>query len=56
MVDGGKFNADKSYKDSKLCNVLFARELQPRLDIDGSNIKANCFTPGLIVGTRLFRD
>jgi len=27
MVDGEKFDADKAYKDSKLCNVLFTREL-----------------------------
>jgi len=56
MVNGGEFNADKAYKDSKLCNVLFTRELQRRLDASGSNIKANSFTPGLIVGTGLFRD
>lgn len=57
MVDGGEFNADKAYKDSKLCNVLFTRELQRRLDADtGSNVKVNSFTPGLIVGTGLFRD
>jgi protochlorophyllide reductase len=58
MVDGGPFNADKAYKDSKLCNVLFVRELQRRLDRNNpdNNIKVNCFTPGLIVGTGLFRD
>ena len=56
MVDEGKFNADKAYKESEVCNVLFTRELQRRLDAAGSNIKANCFTPGLIVGTGLFRD
>lgn len=57
MVDGNAFNADKAYKDSKLCNVLFTRELQRRLDADDTNnIKANSFTPGLIVGTGLFRD
>lgn len=50
MVDGGTFNADKAYKDSKLCNVLFTRELQRRLDEKGSSIKVNCFNPGLIVG------
>jgi protochlorophyllide reductase len=50
MVDGGTFNADKAYKDSKLCNVLFTRELQRRLDQSGSGIKVNCFNPGLIVG------
>jgi protochlorophyllide reductase len=46
MVDGGNFNADKAYKDSKLCNVLFTRELQRRLDESGSKIKANSFSPG----------
>lgn len=56
MVDGGEFNADKAYKDSKLCNVLFTRELQRRLDGAGSSIRVNSFTPGLIVGTGLFRD
>ncbi len=58
MVDGGPFNADKAYKDSKLCNILFVRELQRRLDRNDNNnkIKVNCFTPGLIVGTGLFRD
>lgn len=50
MVDGGEFNADKAYKDSKLCNVLFTRELQRRLKESGSNVKVNCFNPGLIVG------
>jgi len=56
MVDGGVFNADKAYKDSKLCNVLFTRELQRRIDEKGSGVKVNCFNPGLIVGTGLFRD
>ena len=40
----------------QLCNVLFTRELQRRLDDKGSTIVANSFTPGLIVGTGLFRD
>jgi len=39
-----------------MCNVLFTRELQRRLDKDGTGIKVNCFSPGLIVGTGLFRD
>jgi protochlorophyllide reductase len=56
MVDGGAFNADKAYKDSKLCNVLFTRELQRRLTDRGSGVRVNCFNPGLIVGTGLFRD
>ncbi|KAI2503523.1 enoyl-(acyl carrier protein) reductase [Fragilaria crotonensis] len=58
MVDGEPFNADKAYKDSKLCNVLFFRELQRRLDASPSTqgIVVNAFTPGLIVSTGLFRD
>jgi protochlorophyllide reductase len=58
MVDGNSFNADKAYKDSKLCNVLFTRELQRRLERSDATkgMSVNCFSPGLIVGTGLFRD
>ena len=57
MVDGSaEYDPYKAYEDSKLCNVIFTRELQRRLDATGSNIKVNAFTPGLIVGTGLFRD
>ena len=47
MVDGGAFDADKAYKDSKLCNVLFARELSRRLEQKGSSITVNAFGPGM---------
>uniref|UniRef100_A0A7S2JSM7 Protochlorophyllide reductase n=1 Tax=Leptocylindrus danicus TaxID=163516 RepID=A0A7S2JSM7_9STRA len=56
MIDGGKFDPDKAYKDSKLCNVFFTRELKRRLAESGSNIETCCFNPGLIVGTGLFRE
>ena len=56
MVDGAPFNPDKAYKDSKLCNVLFTRELQRRLNASDRGITTNCFKPGLIVSTGLFRD
>lgn len=56
MVDGKAFDPDKAYKDSKLCNVFFTRELERRLDEKGSKIRAYCFNPGLIVGTGLFRE
>lgn len=38
--------------------MLFTRELQKRLEAQESTkgITANCFNPGLIVGTGLFRD
>ena len=51
MLDGGPFNADKAYKDSKLANVLFAREAARRLPNP-----VNCFTPGLITTSNFFRD
>jgi protochlorophyllide reductase len=58
MVDGNEmYDPDKAYKDSKLCNVLFMRELQRRLDDDEKRkIQVNAFNPGLIVSTGLFRD
>jgi len=56
MVDGKSFDADKAYKDSKLCNVLFSLELQRRLNMGGTGVDVDCFNPGLIVSTGLFRD
>lgn len=37
---------------------MFTRELQRRLDATSATkgIVVNCFSPGLIVGTGLFRD
>lgn len=58
MVDGAPYNGDKAYKDSKLCNVLFTRELQRRLSKDSATkgIFANSFSPGLITSTGFFRN
>ncbi len=56
MVDGGPYNPDKSYKDSKLLNVLFTEEMSRRLAAKGSKVTANCFSPGLIPSTGLFRS
>jgi len=55
MVDGKPFNPDKAYKDSKLCNILFAQELAERLKDSESTITVNCFSPGLIF-SGLFRE
>ena len=44
------FGAFKTYGRSKLCNILWTRELARRLD--GSGVTANCFHPGA-VATRL---
>lgn len=54
MVDGGPYDGDKAYKDSKLCNVVTALELSRRLK--GSKITSNVMNPGLIPTTGLFRD
>ncbi len=49
MVDGNQFNADKAYKDSKLCNILFARELSRKLKIKRLPIKVIAWAPGLVI-------
>ncbi len=42
------FNADKLYKNSKLCNILFARELRNRLKIKKRKISVITWAPGLV--------
>ena len=49
------YDADKAYKDSKLCNILFGRELSRRLTASGSAITVNAFGPGLITRSNFFR-
>lgn len=48
MVDGGAFDADKAYKDSKLCNLLFTAEATRRLTKKNSKATVHAFSPGLI--------
>ena len=55
MVSGEAFDADKAYKDSKLCNMLFTYELERRLQARRSKVNVNAFGPGLITRTGLFR-
>jgi len=43
------FNSDKAYKNSKLCNILFAKELSKRLQIQGSKISVITWAPGLVI-------
>jgi len=43
------FNADESYKNSKLCNILFAKELVRKLKISSSKISVITWAPGLVI-------
>ena len=43
------FSADKAYKNSKLCNILFAKELAKRLQIKASKISVISWAPGLVI-------
>ena len=49
MIDGNKFNADKAYKDSKLCNILFAKELSNRLKKISFHMPVIAWAPGLVI-------
>ncbi len=49
MIDGNKFNADKAYKDSKLCNILFARKLSNKLISKKLSIPVITWAPGLVI-------
>merc|ERR1740138_768668 len=51
MLDGGRFDADKMYKDTKLYNSLFMKELTRR----PADITVNSFSPGLITQGGFFR-
>lgn len=46
----------RRYTTSKLCNVLFAYELDRRLRHEGQGITVNVFDPGLMPGSGLARD
>jgi len=53
MVDGGPYDPDKAYKDSKLCNMLFMAEASRRwyptnTDSNSNKVTVNAFSPGLI--------
>lgn len=42
------YDGEMAYADSKLAIVLFTRELQRRLEINGSDVTALCVTPGMV--------
>ena len=50
MLNGQKiFNADKAYKDSKLCNILMARHLANQLKQREEEIPVLAWSPGLVI-------
>jgi len=55
MIDGKKFEPVKSYKDSKVCNVLTMRELHRRYH-DSTKITFSSLYPGCVATTPLFRN
>ena len=48
------FSADKAYKDSKLCNILFAKELAKKLNSKKSKISVITWAPGLVIPDKDF--
>lgn len=55
MIDGKEFNSVKSYKDSKVCNVLTMRELHKRYH-QSTGIVFSSLYPGCVATTPLFRN
>jgi NAD(P)-dependent dehydrogenase (short-subunit alcohol dehydrogenase family) len=54
MVDGSSFHYKQSYAISKLCTVALCGQLASRLA--KRNIVVNCFSPGLMTSSGLFRN
>jgi protochlorophyllide reductase len=54
MVNGSPFHYKRSYAVSKLCVVALCAELERRLQKRG--IVVNCFSPGLMTSSGLFRN
>eukprot|EP00448_Togula_jolla_P004127 CAMPEP_0170605586 /NCGR_PEP_ID=MMETSP0224-20130122/20051_1 /TAXON_ID=285029 /ORGANISM="Togula jolla, Strain CCCM 725" /LENGTH=500 /DNA_ID=CAMNT_0010930597 /DNA_START=90 /DNA_END=1592 /DNA_ORIENTATION=+ len=55
MLDGGKFNGAKAYKDSKVCDVMLMRELHRRYH-QSTGVVFTSLYPGCIAETNLFRE
>ncbi len=49
MLDGDPFNAEKAYKDSKLCNLLMVRELERQRREQGQSLTVLAWSPGLVI-------
>mmetsp|Transcript_18536 Transcript_18536/g.55329 ORF Transcript_18536/g.55329 Transcript_18536/m.55329 type:complete len:474 (-) Transcript_18536:760-2181(-) len=55
MIDGGRFDGPKAYKDAKACNMLTIFEMHRRFH-ESTNITFNTMYPGCIAETPLFRN
>ncbi|KAH0456356.1 hypothetical protein IEQ34_014263 [Dendrobium chrysotoxum] len=55
MIDGGKFDGAKAYKDSKVCNMLTMQEFHRRYH-EETGISFASLYPGCIATTGLFRE
>ncbi|KAJ6828626.1 protochlorophyllide reductase B [Iris pallida] len=55
MIDGGRFDGAKAYKDSKVCNMLMMQEFHRRYHEDFGITFASLY-PGCIATTGLFRE
>lgn len=55
MIDGKAFNGAKSYKDSKICNMMTVNELHERYH-KSTGITFSSMYPGCIATTNLFRE
>lgn len=55
MIDNGRFNGAKAYKDSKVCDVMLMRELHKRYH-ESTGICFSSLYPGCIADTNLFRE
>lgn len=55
-VTNQEISGRQRYAISKLCNILFAYELNRRLREKKMNITVNAFDPGLVLGTNLFGE
>lgn len=49
LAGDARFDAEKAYKDSKLCNLLMARELARRLRRLGEDLPVLAWSPGLVI-------
>ena len=50
MLNGDPFNAEKAYKNSKLCKLLMARrELEGQLREQGQSLPVLAWSPGLVI-------